>query len=450
MKRSKAPKSLRFQPAGGERNTLPVGKKQVLNIERLAHDGRGIAFVEGRTWFVSGALPGEQVQVQVLSARSKVVEAQVVALHSRSSQRIEPKCQWVGQCGGCTLQHITHAQQVELKHANLVEQFSREGVTPEEWAKPLLGPAFAYRRRARVSVRYDAKQKHVYVGFRGLASSTIVEVTDCSVLVDELQPLFAGLGTLLNGFKQPQALGHVELFSGRSTALLLRHIQALHPEDLQQLRSYCAEQGAQLWLQGVGEPQPAQAGQELSYPLSRFALDIAYQPGDFVQVNAIMNEAMIVQALEWLAPQADERILDLFCGLGNFALPLAMQAAEVVAVEGVAAMLRRASGNAEACRINNVRFYHSDLTRPLRENSWACSKFAAALLDPPREGAQAVVADIAKLKVSRIVYVSCNPATLARDAAVLTSRGYRLHKAGVLDMFAQTGHAEAMALFVKK
>lgn len=450
MSRPKAPKTLRFQTPGAARSTMQIGKKQVLHIERLSHDGRGIAFLDGRTWFVSGALPGEQVQAQVLAARSKIVEAQTVAVQTASAERLTPRCEWVGQCGGCTLQHVSHAQQIELKHANLVDQLSREGVEPKSWAEPLVGPAFAYRRRTRVSVRYDVKQKHVDVGFRGLASNDIVEVDGCVILVDALQPVFAGLSALLNRFTQPQALGHVELFSGRENALLLRHTQALHEADLELLRAYCAEHQVQLWLQGIGAPQPDQAGQALSYDLTQFALQVAYQPGDFVQVNAQMNEAMIAQALDWLAPQADERVLDLFCGLGNFALPLAQRVKEVVAVEGIASMLDRARENAAAHQLNNLEFYHCDLTQPLHDKEWARSAFSAALLDPPREGAQVVVERLAKLKVARIVYVSCNPATLARDAAILSARGYRLQTAGILDMFAQTGHTEAMALFVKK
>ena len=450
MSRPKAPKTLRFQTPGAARSTMQIGKKQVLHIERLSHDGRGIAFLDGRTWFVSGALPGEQVQAQVLAARSKIVEAQTVVVQTASAERLTPRCEWVGQCGGCTLQHVSHAQQIELKHANLVDQLSREGVEPKVWAEPLVGPAFAYRRRTRVSVRYDVKQKHVDVGFRGLASNDIVAVNACVILVDALQPVFAGLSALLNRFTQPQALGHVELFSGRENALLLRHTQALHEADLELLRAYCTEHQVQLWLQGIGAPQADQPGQALSYALEQFALQIAYQPGDFVQVNAQMNEAMIAQALEWLAPQADERVLDLFCGLGNFALPLAQRVKEVIAVEGVASMLDRARDNAAAHQLDNVEFYHCDLTQPLHDKEWARSAFSAALLDPPREGAQVVVERLAKLKVARIVYVSCNPATLARDAAILTARGYRLHTAGILDMFAQTGHTEAMALFVKK
>ena len=349
MRRSKGRSGLRFQPTGGRaRHTVPVGKKQRLQIERLSHDGRGIAFLEGRTWFVSGALPGEEVHVQVLAARSKVVEAQVLEVIHSHPERITARCPWAGECGGCTLQHMPHEQQVEHKHNNLVEQLSRVGVTPAAWAAPLLGPAFAYRRRTRVAVRYAVQDKHVQVGFRGLASQAIVEVDNCEILVAELQPVFAGLSALLNRFKQPQVLGHIELFSGSSLALLLRHTKALHQDDLQLLREYCAEQHVQLWLQGDAEPTPDQAGQTLSYELTEYALQVAYQPGDFVQVNGPMNQAMIAQALDWLAPQKDQRVLDLFCGLGNFALPLAQRAEQVVAVEGVASMLQRARDNAAA------------------------------------------------------------------------------------------------------
>lgn len=451
MRRSNRSSGLRFQPAGGRaRHTVPVGKKQRVQIERLSHDGRGIAFLEGRTWFVSGALLGEEVQAQVLAARSKVVEAQVREVINSSPARITARCPWAGECGGCTLQHMPHAQQIEHKHNNLVEQLSRVALTPAVWAAPLPGPAFAYRRRTRVAVRYDPKQRHVQVGFRGLASQVIVEVENCAILVAELQPVFAGLSALLNTFKQPQALGHIELFSGSSLALLLRHTQALHQDDLQLLRDYCVEQQVQLWLQGEADPAPDQAGQTLSYELTDYALQVAYQPGDFVQVNGQMNQAMIAQALDWLAPQKDQRVLDLFCGLGNFALPLAQRAKQVVAVEGVASMLQRARDNAVANQLDNVQFYQGDLSKPLQNEPWAQQAFSAALLDPPREGAQQMVERLAQLKVPRIVYVSCNPATLARDAAILVERGYHLEKAGVLDMFAQTGHSEAMALFVRQ
>lgn len=448
---AKRSSGLRLQPAGGTRASgLPVGKKQILSIERLAHDGRGIAHAEGRTWFVSGALPGEQVQARVLAARSQQVEARVEQVLQASDLRRPAPCALAGQCGGCTLQHLPHAEQVALKQRTLAEQLQRQaGLQPEQWAAPLVGEEFAYRRRARLAVRWDPAQRHLAVGFRAAASQAIVDVEQCPVLVPALQRLLDGLPALLRSLDKPRALGHVELFHGSQTALLLRHTAALGEADLQRLRQFCAAQQAQLWLHGEGQPvadQPAPLG----YRVQPGDLELRYQPGDFVQVNAPLNQAMIEQALDWLAPQPDERVLDLFCGLGNFALPLARRAASVVAVEGVASMVERARENACDNQLNNLAFYQSDLAAELASQPWAAHGFAAVLLDPPRDGALACVQHMAALRAQRVLYVSCNPATLARDAQVLAGQGYRLQRAGMIDMFPQTAHVEAMALFVRQ
>lgn len=443
---------LRFQPAGGARPAqVPVGKKQVLTIERQAHDGRGIAFHEGRTWFVAGALAGEQVEARVLAARSQVVEARVERILAPAPQRRPATCAHVGRCGGCTLQHMPHAEQLELKRRTLAEQLARfADLEPDEWAPPLVGPEFGYRRRARLAVRWDAKAGRLEVGFRAAASQAIVGIDDCPVLVQPLQNLLHTLPALLQGLERPQVLGHVELFHGNAGAILVRHIKPLAERDLQRLREYCQEHSTQLWLQGEGEPEPDRSGEALGYRLQRWNLELHYRPGDFVQVNAPVNEAMVAQALEWLAPSGTERVLDLFCGLGNFALPLAQQAREVVAVEGVAAMVARARRNAEDNGLGNAHFHQADLSKPLAEASWAAGGFPAVLLDPPRDGALEVVRQMGALQAERIVYVSCNPATLARDAAELAGQGYRLRRAGILDMFPQTAHVEAMALFERR
>jgi 23S rRNA (uracil1939-C5)-methyltransferase len=228
---------------------------------------------------------------------------------------------------------------------------------------------------------------------------------------------------------------------------LLRHTAVLPDEDLARLQAFCSEHQAQLWLHGVDDPQPYPAGQTLGFRLDSWNLQLAYRPGDFVQVNAAVNEAMIAQALVWLAPQADERVLDLFCGLGNFALPLAQRVREVVAVEGVAAMVERARLNASANGLVNLQFYQADLAEPVAKGAWGTEGFAAVLLDPPRDGAWHAVQQMAASGAKRVLYVSCNPATLARDAAELVRQGYRLKRAGILDMFPQTAHVEAMALF---
>lgn len=443
---------LRFQPAGGARAAqLPVGKKQILNIERQAHDGRGIAFHEGRTWFVAGALADERVEARVLAARSQVVEARAERILTASPQRCAAVCAHAGHCGGCSLQHMSHIGQLALKRRTLVEQLERfAGLVPEEWAEPLVGPAFGYRRRARLAVRWDARAGRLAVGFRAAASQAIVGIDECPVLVQPLQNLLHGLPAILQGLEKPQSLGHLELFHGNTSAILVRHIEPLADCDLQRLRDYCHRHTAQLWLQGKGEPEADRPGEALSYRLSRWGLELQCRPGDFVQVNAPVNEAMIAQALDWLAPGGTERVLDLFCGLGNFALPLALRAREVVAVEGVGTMVERARRNAEDNGLANVHFHRADLSKLLAEAPWAVGGFPAVLLDPPRDGALEVVRQMGALQAERVVYVSCNPSTLARDAAALAAQGYALKRAGILDMFPQTAHVEAMALFERR
>lgn len=446
---AKQPRGLRFQPTGGSKAPqVPTGKKQRLSIERLANDGRGIAFFEGRTWFVMGALAGEEVEARVLGAHGKVVEARTERVFVANELRRPAPCVHAGRCGGCSVQHLPHNEQLALKQRMLAEQLSRvAGVEPEAWAEPLSGPEFAYRRRARVAVRWDLKTKKLEVGFRAAGSQDIVGIDQCPVLVQPLQPIMSRLPDMLRRLSKPQALGHVELFAGSSLALLLRHMAPLSEADLVVLKEFCAFHEAQLWLHGEGEPQPADSEQVLGYRLERWSLDLAYRPGDFVQVNAGVNEAMVAQALDWLQPGSDERVLDLFCGLGNFALPLAQQVREVVAVEGVQTMVERAAANATSNNLHNAKFFQADLSQPLAGAKWAGEGFSAVLLDPPRDGAFEVVRNLAALGAKRLVYVSCNPATLARDTLELVKQGYRLKRAGILDMFPQTAHVEAMALF---
>lgn len=447
---AKRPSALRFQPAGGARSSaLPVGKKQRLSIERLAHDGRGIAHEGGRTWFVAGALAGETVEARVLATRSQVVEARTERVLLASEQRRTPACALAGLCGGCTLQHLPQAEQVTLKQRGLAEQLARAGVVPEIWAAPLSAAELGYRRRARLAVRWDARSQHLHIGFRAASSQAIVDLDSCPVLEQPLQALLAELPAVLRAFQRPRAIGHIELFHGNTRALLLRHTEPLSEADAARLREFCARLDVQLWWQGEDSPQADVPGQWLGYTLEPYGLHVAWQPGDFVQVNAAINTQMVAQALDWLAPHTDERVLDLFCGLGNFALPLAQRCAEVVGVEGVTAMVERAAANAAANGLENVQFVRADLAEPLGEAPWTRCGFSAVLLDPPREGAAAVLASLPALGAQRVLYVSCNPATLARDAAALVALGYRLERAGLLDMFPQTAHTEAMALFVR-
>jgi len=446
---AKRTSTLRFQSTAGERSVgVPVGKRQKLRIERLSHDGRGIAFLEGRTWFVSGALPGEEVEVRVLSSRAKVVEARAERWLSAHPERRELLCRHAGQCGGCTLQHLPAAQQVSLKQQALAEQLSRAGITPVQWAEPLCGPEWGYRRRARLAVRWDLKTRQLSVGFRAAASQDIVSIQECPVLVPSLQRLLEPLQSLLMTLSSPRAIGHLELFSGTTDALLVRTTAPLAEADRQALLAFAEQQTIQLWLQAETLPELLSSSQPLGYALEQWQLLLGYRPGDFIQVNAAINQAMIAQALDWLAVQPGESVLDLFCGLGNFALPLARQGAKVLGLEGIDSMVQQARTNAEQMGMADVQFQRADLADP---EVWTLPslsvKATAVLLDPPRDGALEVVSHLKASGARRILYVSCNPATLARDAAVLGRQGYALKRAGVLDMFPQTAHVEAMALF---
>lgn len=446
---AKTDRRLRFQPAGGTPPALTPGS-QTLRIERLAADGRGIGFCGGRTWFVEGALPGELVSARASSARGVVTEARVLQVLQASAERQQAPCAQAGRCGGCSLQHLSYGRQLELKQQGLADQLQRQaGLRPQQWAAPLFGPALGYRRRARIAVHWRAKSRHLAVGFRALASRDIVELTDCPVLTPPLQPLARGLPSALRGLRSAAGIGHVELFQGTATALLVRHLVDLPGDDLQRLQDFCAGHGAQLWLQGRGEAHPVDPTQQLGYRLPAWDLTLGCQPDDFVQVNAAVNDAMLAQAVAWLAPSPGQRLLDLFCGLGNFSLPLARSYGQVVGVEGVPAMVRRAQDNARRAALDNAQFFQADLSKPLTPAGWTRERYDALLLDPPREGARQMVESLSLLNIPRLLYVSCNPATLARDAGLLGSQGYRLRRAGLLDMFPQTSHSEAMLLFEK-
>ena len=415
----------------------------------MAHDGRGIAFLEGRTWFVLNALPGEEVEARVLSARNKLVDARAERWFQTSSERIQPACEYAGQCGGCSLQHLSSTQQQALKQQTLSEQLSRAGVVVGRWAEPLLGTDWAYRRRARLAARWNPEQKKMHLGFRAAASQDIVSIEHCAVLAPELQALLPPLQNFMPTLSHPRAVGHLELFSGSAVALLLRLSSKIPDAEQQRWQDFCAEQGIQFWLQLDTDPQPSEP-YDLDYALEDWQLQLGYRPGDFVQVNAVINKGMVAQALDWLAVKPQEAVLDLFCGLWNFCLPMALQSASVLGVEGVEGMVVQAAANAERNGLSEkARFVRANLDSPDLWTEEAARSATAILLDPPREGALTAVSHMGKSAAERVLYVSCNPATLARDAAALVQQGFRLQQVGMLDMFPQTAHVEAMALFVR-
>ena len=443
------------RPRGRQRRNTDapaaIGQRIELALDRLSHDGRGIGSWQGRTTFVEGGLPGERVTARVVRARSKLIEARLDALLVASPERQVPRCQHADLCGGCNLQHMAHHTQIGIKQQTLAQQLRHfAGVEPEKWMPPLLGPAYGYRQRTRLSARWDSRNARLEVGYRQRASSDLVQVVECPVLVPSLEGLLKALPTLLSQLDGRAGLGHIELIGGHQPAMVVRHTGPLSATDCENLGRLSHKHGVQLWLQGddnAAWPYGTSEAPQPRYTLDDQQLSFTFGPGDFTQVNAAINQLMVNQALAWLDVKPGEQVLDLFCGVGNFALPMAQMGAIVTGIEGSAEMVERAADNARNNQSQGVHFYQADLSKPL-EKYTLDQQYQAALLDPPRDGAEVLVAALAERRVGRILYVSCNPATLARDAGILAAKGYRLVQAGVMDMFPQTAHVEAMALFV--
>jgi len=424
-------------------------------IDDLAHDGRGIAHRGGKAIFIHGGLPGEQVQFRYTAAHSQFDEGRVEAILHASADRVEPRCAHFGVCGGCSLQHLAAVRQIEYKQAWLLDNLHRIGkVQPAELLPPLIGPHWAYRYKARLGVRYVAKKGRVLVGFRERDSRFLADLRRCEILHPQLGSLLEQLGDLISELSIYQRLPQIEVAAGDNTlALSFRVLDPPTEADKAQLREFAERHSIQVYLQPKGPattellwPQNA----ELNYCLPEFELDLAFLPYHFTQVNPVLNRQMVGRALALLDVQGTDKVLDLFCGLGNFTLPLARRAASVVGVEGEASLVEWAGRNATRNEVNNIRFYSADLA--IEDDNmpvWA-QDYDKALLDPPRSGALAVLPQLARCGPRRIVYVSCHPATLARDAGELVHQhGYRLLQAGVMDMFPHTAHVESIAVFEK-
>jgi 23S rRNA (uracil1939-C5)-methyltransferase len=425
-----------------------------LGIETLSHDGRGIARDEGKTCFIDGALPGETVQAVYTGRHRRFDELRTVAVTAPVAERVEPPCAHAGICGGCSLQHMAPSAQIAFKQATLKEQFAHfGGIEPEQWEPPMTGPQLGYRRKARLGVRYVTKREEVLVGFREKRNSFITAIGGCEVLDPRVGQLIPTLRETILGLSVYRELAQIEVACGDdAVALVFRHLAPLAEADIVALVAFGQRHDLHIYLQPKGPDSvhrlwPEKGEERLSYTLENFGVRLYFHPMDFTQVNADINRQMVSQALQWLDPQPGERVLDLFCGLGNFTIPLATQAGRVVGVEGDEAMVVRGRENAQRNNLENIEFHGADLQSDFTAASWAREGFDKILIDPPRSGALEVVQYLPAFGANRIVYVSCNPATLARDAGVLVAQGYRLVRAGVMDMFPHTAHVESMALF---
>lgn len=426
------------------------------SIETLSHDGRGIARRDGKTTFIDNALPGEEVMFKFTYMRRKFDEGKAVEIVTASPDRVTPPCEHSNLCGGCSLQHMSPAVQVSRKEAVLREQLQHfGGLEPEEWLPPLTGPVTGYRSKARLGVKYVEAKGETLVGFREKRNSFIAQLRTCEVLIPDVGHRLSELRTLMHSLESRSRIPQIELAAGDDdVALIIRHLDPLPEADQQALVGFCQNLGWHCYLQPGNESTvhrvwPEEGEQRLYYSHPSAGVELAFHPTDFTQVNAEINRKMVPLALDLLDISPEHTVLDLFCGLGNFTIPAAKRAGKVVGVEVSQAMVQRGYENARRNGLENLEFHAWDLSQDVSGQAWARQAYDRILIDPPRTGALEMVKLMPRLGASRIVYVSCNPATLARDAGELMALGYRLKAAGVMDMFPHTTHVESIAVFEK-
>ena len=426
-----------------------------VEIESLTHDGRGVARLDGKTVFVAGALPGERALIRYIKRHRNYDEARVEELLSRSVDRVEPRCPHFGICGGCAFQHLPAGRQIEVKQNVLAENFERIGkVSPERWLPPLGDEEWGYRRKGRLSVKWVEQKNKAVVGFREDNPRFIADLSVCHTLLPEVGQRIDALSELIGSLEARREIAQIEIAAGDDTvALVFRHLLPLVEADREKLKAFGVQHDLAILLQPKGPDSVHPLWPEtldLHFRIVDADVDLAFKPLDFIQVNAGMNQRMIRRTLDLLDVQADDVVLDLFCGLGNFPLPIARRAAAAVGVEGDEGLVARAAANAERNDIDNARFHAADLLLNHASAAWARGEYGKLLLDPPRSGAAAVLDYLPRKGTDRIVYVSCHPGSLARDAGILVNRhGFRLAEAGVMDMFPHTAHVESIALFIR-
>lgn len=429
-----------------------------LEITDLTHDGRGVARrLEGRdvgkTVFVAGALPGERVMAVQTGRHRSFDEARTVDVLEPAPERVAPRCAHFGVCAGCAMQHYDEQKQILAKQRVLLENLERIGhVRPQSVLEPLVDAAWGYRRKGRFSVRRVEKKDKTLVGFRESDPRFVADLGECHTVIPRVAALIPALSALVDGLQARREIPQIEFIAGDDTvALTFRHLAPLSDADREALVAFARQHDVAIFLQpgGIDSVHPLwPAEPRLAFALPQWNVELLFRPLDFIQVNAGLNGRMIQRAIDLLEPQPDERVLDLFCGLGNFTLPLARHAREVVGVEGEAGLVRRARENAAHNGIGNAEFHAADLAKDLGGEPWMREGFDKLLLDPPRSGADAVLAQLPLKQFRRIVYVSCHPASLARDAGYLVNeKKWTLRAAGVMDMFPHTAHVESIAVF---
>jgi 23S rRNA (uracil1939-C5)-methyltransferase len=433
----------------------PLPEPRQVTIESMSHEGRGIARVNGKTVFVFGALTGETVLIQVLKSTRNFDQATTLEVIEPSPQRITPRCEAFQVCGGCSLQHLGSEDQVALKQQMLLDMMTHAEIQIRDLLPPLCASAWGYRKKARLGVKYVEKKGRVLVGFRERNTPFIADMHRCEVLLPQLGHNLDLLSELIGQLDARAQIPQIEVAADADhIQLVFRHLQVLSEHDLNLLTEFARQQGFYVQLQPGGPDSvhnlyPEQQQLYLD-PLDNGEIRIAFKALDFVQVNSEINRQMVIQALRLLDLQPTDSVLDLFCGLGNFTLPMAKNCRQVIGIEGDQAMVERARASAVNGKVDNTDYHVADLTQPDTDFPWMRQRYDKILLDPPRSGALEIAQLIGRFNATRIVYVSCQPSSLVRDAAIICAQGYSMTHLGIMDMFPQTAHVESMAVFERK
>lgn len=426
-----------------------------VRIEAMSHEGRGIANINGKTVFVFGALQNELVKIQIQKTSRSFDQAITLEVLEAAPERIEAKCEAFEHCGGCSLQHLSNRDQIEFKQNTLQEMMQHAGVEVLEVIEPLQASSWGYRRKARLGVKYVRKKGRVLVGFRERNSPFLADMSQCEVLIPQVGHHLSRLAELIESLEVRESIPQIEVAADdTNTQLVIRHLVALPDADRDKLTNFARESGLWLQLQSAGPDSIVNLypdNQSLYFlPEANGDIRINFTAVDFVQVNNEINQKMVRQALDFLDLKPEDRVLDLFCGLGNFTLPMASRCQAVIGVEGDETMVKRAKNNALDHQIENTEYYVADLTQIDQDWPWMRQTYDKILLDPPRSGAMEIAEIIKRFKSQTIVYVSCQPSSLVRDSQIICNNGYKLIKLGAMDMFPQTAHVESMAVFQRR
>lgn len=450
-----------------------VKQTLAVKIEKLDLNGCGVSYYKKKPVFINGSLPNEKVEIQLIEQKNKYARGKLLSINKVSENRVTAKCQHFSVCGGCDLQHLNYAQQLIFKQNKVIELFSRSGLADNiienlPWQEPVLSMPWHYRRKARIGVQFD-KNSQATIGFRQKATNQLVAVKSCPVLVQPADNIFPIIKEIIAKLSVKKAIGHIEVICtdilntensnqpSNKLTLVVRQVRAINDHDRKLWQKYANNYQWHVCFQENENNEKSNKSKSAVNDLRYSLVDdikINFSNTDFIQINQQVNLAMVEQALEWLMPEPLDHILDLFCGLGNFSLPLARKVANVTGVEGVQSMVDKATENARLNNIENCNFFQADLNSDWLNNKashkWVKNQFNKVLLDPARSGAELAVKQVVKLAIPTVLYVSCEPTTLAKDTLLLLSNGYKIEKIGLVDMFAQTKHVETMVLFKRK